>query len=70
MSRWAVAAISGQLLLFPSGRKTVICVLHLDFNHRLQVWVLNDAPVLCHAVILHSGEPLCPGGACAEPRSY
>lgn len=52
MSCWTVAAISGQLLFFPSGRKPLIYVLHLDFNHRLWVWVLNDAPMLNHAAIL------------------
>lgn len=67
---WAVAAISGQPLLIPSGRKPLICVLHFGFNDRLQVQVRSDAPMLYHAAILHSGNPLCPVGPHAEPWSY
>lgn len=70
MSCWAMAEISGQLVLFHSGRNPLICVLNLDFNHRLQVWVLNNAPMLYHAAILHTGKALCPVGARAEPWSY
>lgn len=70
MSRWAVAAIPIQLFLFHSRRTPLICVPHLHFNHTLQAWILSNALMLHHTAILHSREPFCPVGTCAEPWSY